>query len=174
MNEDWKYIKGTERNYLVSSKGRIMSLKHKAKPWFLKFGNNKQGYEVVTLMYPNYVSKNKLVHRLVAEAFLFNDNNLPMVNHKDMNPVNNNLENLEWCDNKYNLNHAKNIKGNWQARGEKSGKTKLNNKQVKEIVQMLSDRTDKEISEQFEVSVSNINGIRNGKSWSWLTGIDAK
>lgn len=48
----------------------------------------------------------KLVHRLVAETFIPNPENLPEVNHKDENPSNNCVENLEWCDRKYNMNYG--------------------------------------------------------------------
>lgn len=46
------------------------------------------------------------IHRLVAEAYLPNPENLPMINHKDENKTNNCLQNLEWCDAKYNLNYG--------------------------------------------------------------------
>lgn len=50
-------------------------------------------------------SRNYLVHRLVAGAFIDNPNNLPEINHKDENPLNNVVFNLEWCTHKYNMNY---------------------------------------------------------------------
>jgi hypothetical protein len=46
------------------------------------------------------------IHKAVAETFIDNPNKLPMVNHKDGNKLNNHVENLEWCDNITNINHA--------------------------------------------------------------------
>lgn len=46
------------------------------------------------------------IHRLVAQAFIPNPDNLPCVNHKDENPNNNNVDNLEWCTQKYNCNYG--------------------------------------------------------------------
>ena len=65
----------------------------------------KKGYCLVYL-YNENGRKCFLVHRLVATAFIPNPNNLPEVNHKDENPLNNNVENLEWCSPKYNCNYG--------------------------------------------------------------------
>ena len=60
-------------------------------------------------LYINGKQKRKLIHRLVAEAFIPNPNNLPQINHKDEKPNNNNVDNLEWCDNWYNSHYGKHI-----------------------------------------------------------------
>lgn len=108
--EEWKDIGGYEGLYQVSKYGRIISLPRKCgfsytEKKFLKIRINKCGYRYVVL-YKNNKPKNLLVHRLVAEAFIPNPNNLPCVNHKDEDKTNNRVENLEWCTQKYNVNYG--------------------------------------------------------------------
>ena len=66
--------------------------------------NNGTGYFMVCL-YKNKTHKYYLIHRLVALTFLPNPDNLPCVNHKDEDKTNNKVDNLEWCDHKYNSNY---------------------------------------------------------------------
>lgn len=104
IDEIWCPIKGYEGIYEVSDQGRVRSLKF-GKERILKPGRNPKGYILVHL-YKNREKKWYLVHRLVALAFIPNPDNLPQVNHKDENPSNNKVENLEWCDCKYNNNYG--------------------------------------------------------------------
>jgi len=67
----------------------------------LKPRNEKSGYLRVGIQIDGKWTE-KLVHRLVAQTYIPNPDNLPQINHKDCNPQNNNVENLEWCDNSYN------------------------------------------------------------------------
>ena len=101
--EIWKDCKGYEGKYQVSNLGRVWSIKSQKclKPYIM---NN--GYKQVSLMCKNGKVKKELVHRLVAIAFIDNPNNLPQVNHIDENKENNCLDNLEWCDPKYNSNYG--------------------------------------------------------------------
>lgn len=107
MNQEteiWKPIKGYEEKYMVSNLGRVKSLKDKYGNYrekILKPRKDSSGYLYVGL-YLNGKSKNFTIHRLVANTFIDNPDNLPVINHKDENKLNNSVENLEYCTVKYN------------------------------------------------------------------------
>ena len=123
-NEVWKDVVGYEGLYKVSDRGNVYSVERigvngnkiggrMLKPWY-----DRYGYIRVSLR-KNGIKKNKRVHRLVAEAFIPNPNNLPEVNHMDENKTNNELSNLEWCTRKHNNNHGTIIERSAQARSKK-------------------------------------------------------
>ena len=95
MKEIWKDIKGYEGLYQVSNMGRVKSLKRisfdgrRIEEKILKYKRAGRGQYQCVGLYKNNTSKYKTIHRLVAEAFVPNPNNLPQVNHKDENPKNN-------------------------------------------------------------------------------------
>lgn len=93
--------------YQVSNLGRVKSLnyRHTGREKMLKLSVNNKGYIIVKL-WKNRKFKSFRLHRLVAEAFIPNPNNLPFINHKSEIKTQNNVENLEWCDAKYNLNYG--------------------------------------------------------------------
>lgn len=109
--EIWKSVPGYEGLYEVSNLGRVRSLTivdsigRTKRGIVLRQKTAKNGYKEVCL-HKNGRQKTKKVHRLVAEAFLANNENLPQVNHKDENKGNNLLGNLEWCSAKYNTNYG--------------------------------------------------------------------
>ena len=108
--EIWKDIEGYEGLFQISSKGRVRSLDRlDSKGRSLKGKIRKQsqdnGYCRIVLC-DNGKIERYLVHRLVAQAFIPNPNNYPVVNHKDENPSNNCAENLEWCTLTYNANYG--------------------------------------------------------------------
>ena len=100
-----KDVVGYEGLYAVTSCGRVWSYKNKK---FLEPQCDKNGYLYVNL-YKNGKRKHICVHRLVAEAYIPNLDNLPQINHKDECKTNNCLQNLEWCDAKYNSNYGSRI-----------------------------------------------------------------
>lgn len=98
--EEWKNIESFE-GYQVSNEGRIKN----SKGNILKCEKSCWGYLRVGL-WKDGKQAHKQIHRLVAEAFLPNPQNLPQVNHKDENKQNNSAENLEWCNAEYNMNYG--------------------------------------------------------------------
>lgn len=119
-HEFWKDVVGYEGFYKVSNLGRVKSLTRVIKKGFvnrvateeriLNPTSNNKGYLVVPLI-TDGVRKVFTVHRLVAIAFLSNPDNLPVVNHKDLNTMNNKYSNLEWCTYSENIQHAHNNGG---------------------------------------------------------------
>lgn len=109
MIEKWKDINGYEGLYQISSFGNVKSLNRVVDRGFSKLPlkgkilkpNNNGGYLYVILS-KHCVTKTAFIHKLVAEAFIPNPDNLPCVNHKDENSQNNYVDNLEWCTYSYN------------------------------------------------------------------------
>ena len=97
-----KDIIGYEGLYQITSCGKVWSYKNKK---FLKPRKIRDGYLQVGLC-KDGKREFYYIHRLVAEAYLPNPDNLPQVNHKDENKENNALQNLEWCTQKYNMNYG--------------------------------------------------------------------
>lgn len=109
--EIWKDIEGYEGCYQVSNLGRVKSLERinsygeRVHEKIKAFGDNGHGYLIVNLYKDNKV-KMSYIHRLVANAFIPNPYNLPQINHKDEDKSNNDVQNLEWCTQKYNSNYG--------------------------------------------------------------------
>ena len=114
--EIWKDVVGYEGNYLVSNLGRVKTVPHVvtykgrsyiSKERIMSLQYDACGYLQVRLS-KDAVKKTQKVHRLVAIAFIPNPNNLPEINHKDEIKTNNKVDNLEWCDRKYNMQYGVN------------------------------------------------------------------
>lgn len=114
MREIWKDIKGYEGLYQVSNMGQVKRLhtaeskgigNYERKEHLLKQRQNNKGYMLVDL-YKGNKREQVLVHRLVATAFLQKPYGCNIINHIDENPKNNNVGNLEWCTQKYNMNYG--------------------------------------------------------------------
>ena len=108
-NEEWKDIPNYDGLYKISNLGNVKSFNTKTnhkQPINLKQTmDRKNGYLTVSLC-KDKVQKIYRVHRLVAEAFIPNPNNYPIINHKDGKKQNNNVNNLEWCTHQQNIIHS--------------------------------------------------------------------
>lgn len=89
--------------YRVSYKGEILSLRKQIPKILKPLKIDRESRYLRVALYKNGVPRKFLIHRLVAEAFIPNFNNLKEVNHIDNNPKNNHADNLEWVTPKQNV-----------------------------------------------------------------------
>ena len=128
--EEWRDIEGYEGLYQVSNKGRVRSFYYSTEGKILKQSKDKDGYNCIGL-HKNKITKYCKVHRLVANAFLQNPNNLPEIKHKDECKTNNSVENIEWCDRKHNVT--------WNDLHKRSGYKNRNNILSKKVCQLTKE-----------------------------------
>jgi hypothetical protein len=157
----WKTIE-CEPQYEVSKDGEV---RNKSSKHTKSLRYNRDGYLRVTL-YPS--GKTHSIHRLVATAFITNKKNLRIVNHKDGVKTNNNVDNLEWCTDKENVNHAYRLGLNKfrEISGEKNPSAKLDRVKVKEIRRRLGlgcSRND--LAKEFDVQYNCIKRIDLNITW---------
>lgn len=171
-NEIWKDIEGCE-DYEISSWGRVKSLKY-GKERILKPAKTEKGYLKVTLCDGNGTQKKYRVHRLVAQAFLSNPQHLPCINHKDEDPTNNHVSNLEWCSVRYNNTYG--------TRMQRVTEKTRNGKLSKPVIQLTLDgnvvkvwASTMEIQRQLDWSSGTISAcarglypIRYGFKWIYV------
>lgn len=160
MNEIWTDVP-TMPNYSISTFGNL-----KRNGTSITTPVNKIGYK---RKYLKDHKKNIIIHRVVAEAFIPNPDNLPEVNHKDGDKLNNNVGNLEWVTRQGNATHAK-INGLLrQPTGDKAHKAKLKNIHIPIIREAIASGISlTSIAKYFNVSQSAVSLIKTGKNWSTI------
>ena len=158
MNEEWRDIEGYEGLYQVSNLGRVRSLdRHIRKgnrPYCIKgriLKNLKGAYCYVNLHNEDGIAKKYKVHRLVADVFVSNPCNLPQVNHKNENKMDNRAINLEWVTAQQNCNHG--------TRNQRMSEALKIQPRCKEV-------------EQLTIDYQHINTFPSIKGAARLTGID--
>ena len=162
--ENWQPVKGYDGIYEVSDKGRVRSLNynHTGTDRILKPRKNGDGYLQVGLWKDGHV-KTVRIHRLVAEAFIQNPNNLETVNHKDEVKTNNTVSNLEWMSKKDNNNYG--------SRTIRASKANTNNPKRSKQVQMF-DKSTGELLASFPSTheAERVTGIYQGNICSCCKG----
>lgn len=190
LNEEWKDIPGYEGLYQVSNLGRVKSLGRVIwQEW--KDGTHGRWYAFPEkILKPkidtnNYLSvglhkidrsrKRFRIHRLVAIAFIKNDNNLPHINHKDENTYNNIVDNLEWCDAKYNLNYGGRVEKYRNSRGTRVQRLDLNDNYIDTWNSMThaAKIVYKNINKESDIRRNCMGKIKRVLNYKWRFDNDA-
>ncbi|AMW61728.1 HNH endonuclease [Bacillus phage Juglone] len=171
--EVWKQVKGYEGLYLVSNKGRvkgedrlavhdpIKGTMRQCKGKIMKQKETSEGYLEITLSNDN-VRKTVRVHRLVAEAFIHNDNEVDnvLINHKDENKSNNVVENLEWCSSIQNNTHGTRVERVRNKRIGGNGKRKV----------IATDSVTREEKVYPSMTSAEVDGFKCKQIWKCCNG----
>ena len=145
----------TMDDYLITRDGKVINKKWNRE---VKGKPNSKGYLRVQI-----VGKFRFIHRLVAEKYIPNPNNLPIVNHIDGNFLNNSVENLEWVTRIGNVRHAQ--EHDLIRSGESCSFSILDNEKVRFIRTHYPQYTQQELADMFKVSRRTISDVINYKTW---------
>ena len=165
--EEWRTIPSLDGKYAVSNRGRVK----RQVPGFSTFvgrvlkasPSTTTGYPIITYGKPIYV------HRLVAEAFLPPRPTLDHeINHRDGDPTNNNVENLEWVTHQENILHARRVLKRMGAQGQRHGRAKLCDADVYAIRSVPKSVQHVVLARKYNVSPATIESIRCRRTWRHL------
>lgn len=168
--------KDKKLNYEINEKGVVRNSKTLKE---LKQRKDRYGYIRVTLYFSKKNGKakyvNPMIHRLVALAFIYNDDptNKTQVNHIDGNKTNNNIENLEWVTASENIVHAITNGLIKPPYGEKHSNSKFTEKQIHEVCRLLEEDklSEKEIGDITKVGRKNVVKIKAGVTWKHISSL---
>ena len=139
--------------YTVSDEGQVRNRRGR----ILKGDLNSKGYRRITIN-----GRHIFIHKLVGILFIPNPLNLPQINHKDLNKLNNKKDNLEWCNNQYNMLHA-------YKNGTKHGKAKLLKIELLSLIDDLKIMTVGSVAIKYNLNVQSVYAIRKGRNIKRLT-----
>ena len=166
--EIWKKVEGFE-DYEISNQGRLKkNLKYRKyrsyQSKILSPTKDKDGY-FRTALSKNGKHYMRIIHRLVAIAFIENKENKPCVNHKNGIKQDNHVSNLEWCTVKENNIHAIKMGLSGQEGGEFHHMSKIKLKDVLEIKENKNKLSQRELGVIYGISQTQVSRILRGKRW---------
>jgi len=173
--ETWDELEGFEGIYKISTAGRLMHF-YKNKRWKVVAPfKERTGYSVARIWLGDGKRKGVRVHRLVAKTFIPNPNNYEEINHKNGVKTDNRVENLEWCDRKYNAEYI-NVLNPDANRGENNPMAKYTNEQILEIYNLAWEGklTYQQIADRFGMVKQEVPMIKFGKLWTYVTKHEKK
>lgn len=152
-----------DTDYFITENGDVFRNDKKLKPFL------NHGYYRICLSINNIKIKHR-INRMVAECYIPNPDNLPVVNHKDGNKTNNHYTNLEWVTDRQNKDHA--IENSLYALGERNHTNKLTTEQViwirNHYIKGDKDFGSRPLSRRFNVSKGCIDGIIHHRNWKHI------
>lgn len=149
--------------YKVSKCGVVIG--RRGKP--LSSHDNGRGYLIVGVMV-NGKNSSKAVHRLVAEAWLENPDNLEEVNHIDCDKLNNHVSNLEWCTRGYNIEYTYKNNGR-SATGTNNARCKVDENIVREVCKLLVDGKSSAEIRDLGYSYGMVRNIKRRENWTHIS-----
>ncbi len=172
IDEIWKAVVDFEEIYKISNLGRIKRIKsrngYKIDRMLKPMSRGERKYLYVDLC-KNGIKKSKQIHRIVLEAFDRLPNVKEECNHINGIKADNRLKNLEWCTRSENELHKNRVLKYESLKGEKHGRSKLTNEEIKTIRHMYKDGLpQREIAKKFNVGQQNISCIVNHKNWKHI------
>lgn len=155
--EYWKQVVGTR--YLVSINGEVSNMDTQR---ILELNEDQNGYITVNLYDPE--KRTVRVHRLVAEVFVANPDNKPVVNHLNGIKSDNRYTNLVWATSTENLQHAYDT--GLKSKGSELSWSKLTESDVEQIKLMfIAGNRSCDIARQFGIAEGSVSNIKKGRAW---------
>jgi predicted XRE-type DNA-binding protein len=159
-------------NYFVTADGYVWSRSYRGhgELQMLKWGVNHKGYRIVSLSNDLGEQKTITIHRLVAQAFIPNPENLPEVNHRNGNKTHNYYLNLEWITHLKNMQHAERMGLIKHASGERINTCVVTGEMVLKIREIYSrgELTQKEVGNIFGVGQMLVSNIVRRNTWKHI------